>query len=356
MFSRSESRFLKLKFLIPLAIIFVIIALRIIIPIVLLKKSNEFLTTFSPIHYYHINTLTISFLPIHCSLQGIRAKVKSTNQQFLTADSVDASIAWREIIKGRFLSDVSIINLDLLLINENNFLASLKKEILQMKIKTGKVKIEKIEKIELKRASLTFENYKSQADGSNLRISDINGSITNFTPTKKHPLSYFNLKAILVDQKSELKIVGEANKLKVPADWNLDAEVKDLELTALNPYFKNHSQLTFTKGSLDIYSEARSENGKTEGYIKTFFKGINIIPNKEKSTKAKHLGIEFSPVLIDLILHQSKNKSFATNIDFEYDKKIKIKTIPKTKRTGKKGRAEGQLKPGIDDRYKLTNF
>jgi hypothetical protein len=60
--------------------------------------------------------------------------------------------------------------------------------------------------------------------------------------------------------------------------------------------------------------------------------------------------------LIDLILHQSKNKSFATNIDFEYDKKIKIKTIPKTKRTGKKGRAEGQLKPGIDDRYKLTNF
>ncbi|MDD4973001.1 MAG: DUF748 domain-containing protein [Bacteriovorax sp.] len=343
MLSRSGNKIFKLKLLIPATILLILIVARITLPYVLLKKANAYLSEFSPIFYFHINDLETSLIRTTCRFQEVTGKLKSSNQQFLKIESFDTSIAWRLILKGRLQSDISTKKLDLLIIKENYFFSTLKQEVLKLKEKIGSLKIERAD---LNNASIAFENYKSLADGSSLKLSNINGRITNISPSEKSPLSYFNLTAILVDQTSELKMVGELNLLKRPPTWNLDAEVRNLQLAALNPYFKKHLPLTFTKGTVDIYSEVKSEDGKTEGYIKPFFKGIKIVANKDKVTKVKHFGVELLPVLIDLVLHQSKNKSFAANIEFEYDKKIKIKTSK---------RHRGQLNPGIDDRYQLTN-
>lgn len=321
-----------------------------VLPSLLLAKTNKYLNTFSPNYSFHINDLDISFFRGAYRFEEVIGRLKSSGEIFLTIKTVDISMAWRELFKGRILTDIKIDHLDFLVIKDIEKLSSLKKESKEAKETLMPVEIERVDLMD---SSIAFENYKSISDNSNLKITQLNGSITNLTPTQKMPISYFNLRAKLIDMSSIFHLVGELKSLNKPIVWKIDAEVRDFKITSLNPYLKKHMPLTFTAGTLDLYSEMKSEKGKVEGYVKPFLREIDVIANKEHFISAKHLGIEIVTAIINLVLRESKTKSVATVIDFTYDKKL---TIKKTKAAGKalEHGFEQQISPGIEGRYHLN--
>lgn len=350
-YGTTKTPFLKQKKFIVLAVVFVILlVIRLILPSYILKKTNKTLAEFSPVFSIHIDKLGIHIIRGAYSFHGITAVLKDDHKKFLDIEDIDVSLAWREVFKGKLVTDIETNKLKFLLIKDIKKLSVPKKD--DAKDVKDKLFPLEITRFDLKDASITFEGYESLNEKDFLTISNINGRITNLKPTDKNPLSYFNLTANMLDPEATLKLAGELNQMKMPMIWDLDAEIRNFHLNLMNPYFKKHMPLSFTKGTLDLYSEAQSTEGKVKGYLKPFIRELDVVANKEQFKNAKHFGFEMLSALANLILRESKTKSVATKIDFTYDKKLNFNVGKSISKAVKHG-FEQQLSPGIDDQYKL---
>lgn len=341
----------KKKISLVLIIFIVILAVvRIVLPGILLKKTNSFLATTSPAYTAHVDKLSLHILRGAYKFHDLTAKLKEDDKKFLAIDSIDVSLAWREIFRGRLLTDIEVKGAKFLLIKDIKKLSKPKKE---EALKTKRTLFPlNVERLDLKDSSVTFEGYESFNEKNFLTINDINGRTTNLTPTEKNHLTYFNLKASMLDPDAKLKIVGALDMMKSPLVWDLDAELRNFHMNLMNPYFKKHLPLTFTKGTLDLYSEVQSKNGIVKGYVKPFIRELDVVANKEKFIGAKHFAFEMISALANLILRESKTKSVATKVDFSYDKKFNFSMREAISKSIKHG-FQQQLSPGIDDQYQI---
>lgn len=350
MSSKRGHKSISKKWIVIAIIFFVLILIRLILPSILLKKTNRLLATFSPNYSMHIDNLRLHILRGAYSFHGITGTLKEDKKQFLEIDTIDVSLAWREIFKGKLKTDIEADGVRFLLIKDIKKLKAPKKE----EKETAKKKLFplKIERFDLHDGSITLEGYEALDEKTHFTINDINGRATNLVADDKNPLSYFNLTAKIVDPDATLKVAGELNMKADPLKWDFDAELRNFHLNLMNPYFKKHMPLSFTKGTLDLYSEVLSEEGKVKGYVKPFIRELDVVANKEHFKNAKHFGFEIISALGNLILREKKTKSVATKMDFTFDKKFQINTGKTVKKAIQHG-FEQQLSPGIDDQYKL---
>jgi len=346
----GANRSVSKKWIILSAIIVVLAIIRLIIPSVILKKTNKFLATFSPNYSLHINDLRLHIFRGAYSFHGVTGKLKEDEKKFLEIDTVDVSLAWREIFKGKLKTDIEADGVRFLVIKDIKKLKAPKKE----EKETAKRKLFplKIERFDLHDGSLTLEGYEALDEKTHFTINDINGRATNLVPDDKNKLSYFNITAKIVDPDAILKVAGELNMTADPLQWDFDAELRNFHLNLMNPYFKKHMPLSFTKGTLDLYSEVISKEGKMKGYAKPFIRELDVVANKEHFKNAKHFGFELISALGNLILREKKTKSVATKMEFTFDKKFQLNTGKTIKKAIQHG-FEQQLSPGIDDQYKL---
>lgn len=336
------------KNLVLLVIIFLLVFIRAMLPMYAFKKTNQFLATFSNTMFFHVDDMDISIIRGAYRFENITGKLKDNGQAFLNIESVDVSVAWREILRGKLLTDIVINKADFLLIKDTEKLVVPKKESSDVKNTLFPLKIERLDIVD---SSVSFEAIQSLTDESRLKIGKINGRVTNLTPKESSPISFFNLTASMIDPDSLFKVAGGANRIRKPMTWDMDLEVKGFNLTKLNPYLKNHLPLTFTRGSVDIYSELNSKEGKVLGYVKPFFKELDVIAKREKFKSIKHIGIELITAVANVILDDPKNKTVATVIDFQYDKKLLINKKKGLSKAIEHGFKQ-ELSPGIEDRFK----
>jgi hypothetical protein len=338
------------KFYIPAIIILVLIVFRMILPEILLKKTNQYLSEFSPTYYLHMKDLDISILRGAYRFEEVTGKLKGDEKKFLSISTVDVSIAWRELFKGRIVTDIVTENLDFLFLKDMSKLASPKKDAKDIKETLFPVKVESVD---LKQARVVFEEYPSLSDASRLKIENINGRVTNLTPSKNNPLSDFNLAASLQGS-SEMVFIGGLNLTQTPMSWDVDVELKDFDISTLNAVLKRNLPLTFTKGRLDLYAEAKNDNKIIKGYIKPFIKDVDVVANSESFVGFKHFGIEILTAIGNLFLRESDTKSVATYLDFYYDGKFNVSTGQGISNALEHGFKQ-KLKPGIEDKYHLGN-
>ncbi len=347
---QGAKRSVSKKWIILTIILLLLIMLRLILPGVILKKTNKILAAFSPNYSLHIDDLRLHIFRGAYSFHGITGLMKEDQKKFLEVDTIDVSLAWRDLFKGQMNTDIVADGARFLLIKDIKKLKIPKKE--EKETARSKLFPLKIERFDLHDGSITLEGYEALDEKTHFTINDINGRMTNLVPDDKNALSYFNLTAKIVDPDATLKVAGSLNSKASPLKWDFDAEMRNFHLNLMNPYFKKHMPLSFTKGTLDLYSEVISEDGKMKGYVKPFIRELDVVANKEHFKNAKHFGFELISALGNLILREKKTKSVATKMDFTFDKKFKLntgKTLSKAIQHG----FEQQLSPGIEDQYKL---
>lgn len=338
----------KKKFYIPAIIIVVLIVFRMILPSILLHQANKYLSEFSPTYYLHMEDLDISIIRGAYRFEKFTGKLKGDDKTFLSISTVDVSIAWREIFRGRIVTDIVTDNLDFLFLKDMSKLSNPKKEAVEVKDTLFPVSVESVD---LRRAQIVFEEYPSLDESSRLKIENINGQITNVTPTQKQQISAFNLSGSLQGS-TQAVFIGELNMFKKPLLWDVDVEMKNFDLSKLNPVLIRKLPLSFTKGRLDLYAEAKNDNKIIKGYIKPFIKDIDVIANKEHFKGIKHFGLELLTAIGNLILRDSKSKTVATYVDFTYNGTFNVDTAQGISKAIENGFTK-KLPPGLENKYHL---
>ncbi len=339
------------KYLMVASVIVFLLALRIILVQIAFTQINKYLARFSPTYAFHIDDLNVSLIRGTYRFEKIEGTLKKNGRRFADIAEVNVAIAWREIIRGRILTDIKVREMNFKYLHELTDVAQKKDKDDARDAKNILFPV-RVQSLDLIDSSLTLEEYPGLEEGKRLSATGIEGEVTNLIGTEKYPLTDYNLNANLLGS-SRLHATGQLNLEKIPKEWVFHGQIEKFKLVEANSFLKRNVPLTFTKGTLDIYAEAISKNGNMDGYLKPFFRDIDVVSSKEHFPSIKRTFVEYITALANLILRTSHTKTVATRIPFsDHAGKFEIgkdEAIEKVLENGFKH----QLKPGLENNYKL---
>jgi len=335
------------------ALIFMI---RAVAPSLILKQVNSTLETVSPLFVGHISDLDINLYRGAYRLENMEFRLREKQDEvFFTARTIDVSISWRKLLQGQLTIDALVDEANVTLTKV--VLDAYKKNSAQAKADSRKVKKSlipvRVERVDIRNSNFQFAELLSIPEASRWRLGKIQGRLSNVTATKEAPLSPLSLQASIFDG-APIKVVASINTVQQSMAWDADIELKEFKLSNANAWLKRKLPLSFTSGTLDLYSEVRSEDGRIEGYAKPFVHKADVVAPSESFSGLKHFGIEVSTAAVNLILRDAKEKTMATKVLFAYEAdKLQINKAKAISEAIQNGFSE-KINPGIDDEISLS--
>jgi hypothetical protein len=337
------------------AVLAILIAAHLLAPVFILRKLNAHLAEFSPVYSAHIQSLQLNFLRMAYKFRGLEARLKSDHRRFLKIDEVDVSIAWRELLHGRILTDVVVNGADAVLTHK--LFANSQAPEATPKEDAGHLADElfplRISRVELRHSAFQFADLIKQPESERWKVSGIEGRVINLNPSREVPLTFFTLQGSM--RESPLfKLAGKAKREAKPVAWKADLEMRGFDLKAANPIFLKILPLSFTAGKMDLFAEALSKGGEIDGYAKPFFKNIHMIGNKSDFKGLKHFGVEILTVIADFILRKPDDKTVAMRVPFKMaGGKLKVDQAEALSTAIDHGFGD-PLRKSVEDRYDLN--
>lgn len=308
-------------------VIFAILGIiRVILPSVAKTVINNRLQEVSPSISAHVNDVDLAIIRGSYTLKGITAHIKKNKKQILAVESVNASLLWKDLFSGLISSNIVIRKAQMNI--TPSLIPAIKEHLAKVDV-TEEVKEEarryilKLPRIDLIDSSVTTDYFPALTKKEGILMTGINGRVTNLIPTVENQLSPFNLQGTILGT-GEMKLEGEMDLYGKAPKWSVDSEILHFDMTTLNKFLKEKVPLTFTKGEIDLYAEAKSEGGPVTGYMKPFVKGLDVIKSDEEFKNTGHWFIEIISALSNITLEAEE--VVATKIPFSYDKEFKVDT------------------------------
>ncbi|WPU64107.1 DUF748 domain-containing protein [Peredibacter starrii] len=364
-FHRPKPFYKRTWFFIVFLILGFMVALRMILPSLMVAVANNRLKKESPNFSFHIDDIDLAIIKGKYTIEGITGTMKSNGQQFMSISSVNADVPWKNIFDGKIITDI--------VVNRMNVTASQKlidtakkektriKELLAEKKKEDKDKDEDDKKKEsrlnvkvfkLNDSNITIQDLLSFKGKETRTISNINVIASNLTPSDKNPVTNFVMTADVFGP-APLKVGGIATLKTEPLQWDVNSELKKFDLRTLNPLVREKVKAYIHKGKLDLYAEAKSQMGKIEGYVKPFVSKFKM-DTPEGGFDFKGSAAKEGGNLVKLLLTDSEAKTLATVFPFTFTNKMKYEIIPPLKKAVEH-KAKQNIKPGIENRIQLED-
>jgi len=316
-----------------------LLILRLLLPSIILRVTNQRLQNESPVFAFHVNSLHLNLLQGEYNIEGISGVFKDTGEPFLNIHIVSVKLPWKEVFDQKFNTD--------LLIDRFNVVVSKKlvkqaqeeqNRLAKASPKEEKKSFINLHKIQILESSMEIQDYLDSDTKEKKEILDINLNISNATPTAKDAISNFSLSASMLGP-APLRIAGIVMRNKKPMEWDVNLEFLDLKLKAFNPMIQKEQMAFIHQGNLDLYAEAVSSGNKIKGYFKPFITKLKI--DTPKSSKV--IGD-----LLYTLLKDSEDKTLATRVPFVYEKTLVFDIVAALKKAIE-NKISDHIKPGLED-------
>jgi hypothetical protein len=341
----------KKRFIIPLFVVLLIVGASFVLEPLALKKANEVAATANPEFKGHIDDLDISLFKGAIELEGVTATLKKNGREFLKIDDVAVDLDWKRLFQGQILLDVVIDHFNVLFKND---IVEAAKRLPKAEKKEMKTNF-KVAEILIRDSKVTMLDYMGLEKDKHFEIKKIHGAIRNLTQKKNTELATYDIGATLTG-KDMIKLTGNLDIASEPPRWDVNAKLKDFHLTSTNKDLRKLLPLDYKHGTVDIYSEAKSENGKIYGYVKPFLNDVVYTGNSDEYKNAKHFILEVVGSFANWTLENHKKESVATRVPFIYkDGAFSVESGEAIKDAVEHGLLENKLvHRGIEKKYKLN--
>ncbi|MFD1255958.1 DUF748 domain-containing protein [Mucilaginibacter terrae] len=280
-------RTIKAGYWIIAGLVVVLIIIRLALPSMVKSYVNRKLNEL-PGYTGRVDDIDIHLISGAYAIEGLvlRKKTDPVKYPFLQIQHTDLSIEWKYLFKGRLVGEV-IMNQPALHILAQT--ADISKEP-SKKHWTETLKAimpMTINRLQVDNGSVAYLDFAAKPD-INLHIKSMQLTALNLANVEDAttPLpSTVSLTGTSIGN-GKLKADMKINALKEIPDFNLNAKLTTVKLTSLNNLIEAKGKIDVEKGTLDMYSELEATNGKFDGYIKPFIKGVKVL-NLKKDVKKK---------------------------------------------------------------------
>jgi len=301
----------------------VLIVFRLFLPYIVLNFVNDKLAKIEG-YKGHVEDIDLALIVGSYKIKDI--KLEKTGGEipvpFFAADVIDLSIEWKALFKGGLVGEIEVTRPILNFVKGPTEATSQTKidkewqdivnELMPLKLNRFEIFEGEIHyldyystpKIDVftKDIHILAENLSNAIDSTNLLPSNVTGSASIYGGN-----ATMNMKLDALN--------------KVPT-FDLNAELKGLNLVEVNDFLKAYGNFDVQKGTFGVYTEAAAKDGKIIGYTKPIIKDLDVVEWKQE--KEDPLGEKVWESIIGFGGWIFKNKSedqVATEIQFEGDLK-----------------------------------
>ncbi len=308
------------KWKIVIGIAAFLIAVRIALPYIVLHYANKRLAEM-PGYYGHIDDLDIHLYRGAYTLKQMYLNKIDTvdNKQipFFASNIIDLSIEWSSLLHGRIVGELQFETalmrftkdkVDPKKINDDSSSFNhLIRGFMPLKINRFEVTNGKIQYLDpTTKPSVDISMVNTHVIGINL--SNVADSAT-LLPSTIHLTSDVYGGKFLFDCK--------LNPLLKDPTFQFKADLRNTNLTRLNPFLTAYTGLDVNSGNLNLYSEVAAKNGDYKGYIKPLIKDLKVYGPQDSNKSFFHKVLELAASAGAFLLTNHSKDQIGTEIPFE---------------------------------------
>ena len=251
-------------FLITLSVaLFLAAILRLALPKIVLSLANQKLEKLSPYIGIVLDDVELQVTRGEYTGRNFKAYIKKSGEAFATLNRLNIQTNWKNIWQGELIARIYADGIKIKM--SGVVLENLKKEQGHIQKLLTNSHFE-IKKLYLTDSQVHFKNFRYSINDINLEVDKMNKFV--FTASVFGP--------------SPTRITGIMDLKRTPAQWNIDAEMRDFDLTTIKQFIKDHWNISVTQGEMDLYVEMESIGDEIFGYLKPFITGLKMSDPTQK--------------------------------------------------------------------------
>lgn len=313
------------KFYFISGIIILLIIGRLTLPYIVRYYLNDYLENDVKHYTGRVEDVDLALWRGAYQIKDFHFNKKNTNIKipFIDVDTIDISISWRALYRGKLLADLVLTE------PRVNFVDSKWKKHKQSGVEENwkdvlnNVVPFNLETLIITKGEIHFINNEIKVP-IDIYFKHIELNAQNIHNSKKQNSALFSGYELSATPQNhgELYSKGTFNILVVPPEFDVNLKLEQMKLTQLNAFLKVYGPIDLTSGEFDFYMEMASRNGKIKGYLKPVFKNMDVRSGfEEKDNSFKETSFEVITALVNVILKNKTTKLLAAEIPVEGDLK-----------------------------------
>jgi hypothetical protein len=293
---RTRAQKKQRKWRILLIVVASLFIIRLILPYFVLRYVNNKLESLNE-YTGHVEDIDLALIRGAYQIHNINIEKKQKQKKgetipFFSAPEIDLSVEWRALFKGSIVGEIAfeqpVLNFvfekeaarDKDLKGDTADFRTLLKDLMPLKVNHFEVHDGQIHYIDnTRKPNIDVAMTDVQVSGNNL--SNVNDS------AKLLPAS---VEATGQAYDGEFKFNMNLDALNKTPTFDMNAELKNLNLTKINDFLKAYGNFDVSKGRFGLYTEFAAKNGGFGGYVKPIIKDIDVLTwNKEEGNIGQKL-------------------------------------------------------------------
>jgi hypothetical protein len=308
------------KWKIIIGIVVFLIAVRIVLPYIVLHYANKRLAEM-PGYYGHIEDLDLNlYRGAYTLKQMYLNKVDTVDDKqvpFFSSKIIDLSLEWRSLLHGRIVGKLEFETAMLRftkdkvdpkkLNDDSSSFRSLIKSFMPLKINRFEVTNGKIQYID--------PTTKPVVDVSMINTHVVATNLSNVADSANLLPSTIHLTSDVYDGTFLFDI--KLNPLLQDPTFQFKADLRNTNLARLNPFLTAYTRLDVNSGNLNLYSEVAAKKGDYKGYIKPLIKDLKVYGPQDSNKSFFHKVLEIAASAGAFVLTNHPKDQIGTEIPFE---------------------------------------
>ena len=295
-----------------LIVIAVLIVARLALPYIVLHYANK---TLSEMDGYrgHVEDIDIALIRGAYVLDSIylnkfdSASGKQT--RFFAARSVDLSVEWKALFKGEVVGEL-VFNDPMMRFTkdkvepkdvrkDSSSFRKLEDDFMPLKVNRFEVRNGRIQYIDnTSKPRVDIQLSNADVVALNLRNSYDSGEVLPATITAKATI-----------YEGTMTFNAKVNPLADDPTFDMNAELKSMNLVKVNDFFKAYANVDVNKGTFGLYTEMAAKDGRFEGYVKPLIKDLEILgPEDRKDNPLRKLWEALVDGVAEIFENQPKDR------------------------------------------------
>jgi len=309
---------MKKKYIIILSIVGLLVVARLMLPYFITRYVNKVLADI-PGYWGKINDVDIHLYRGAYQIKGMQLfRVKGNDRiPFLDFPVIDLSVYWKAILKGKVAGEVAFDRPVINFIGGSDESESQSGGDVDWTKPLKDLMPLQIDQLKVAEGKITFADFTTRPK-VDLSMTKVNLTATNLSNAqqKSETLPSDVLLTANSIGNGKLNAKMKINLLKPMPDFDLDLRFENVNIPALNDFFRAYAKVDLERGNFNLYSELALNEGVIKGYVKPIARNLKFIDwqKKEETKNPLHLVWEGVVGLIAQIFKNHPNDQLATTI------------------------------------------
>jgi hypothetical protein len=298
-----------------LVVVALLVGLRLALPSMVQKYVNRKLDEL-PEYDGHVGQVDIHLWRGAYAVDDVRiVKTEGTvTEPFFAAERVGFSVEWPELFRGSLVSEVTIRWATL------NFIKARTEDDSQTSIDRSWVGVVedlfpfKINRVELHESEVWYRDLESNPP-VDLALTNVTALATNLTNARQavQELPSALFMTAKTPGEGDLILDMRMNILAQEPAFDLNLEVREMDLTAFNDFLQAYAKADVNKGLFEVFVEIAARDGSFTGYVKPLFEELDVVSLKQDRNPFEIVWEGLVAGLVKLFKNQREDR-FATQM------------------------------------------